>query len=72
MRLGPWIHVESDVHLLAPVHDGETVETRAIVNRVWESKGHELVELDVLQVVSEQPVIRTTHTAIFRPRGVRT
>jgi acyl dehydratase len=71
VRLGPWIHVESDVHLLAPVHDGQTVETRAIVNRVWESKGHELVELDVLQVVSEQPVTRTTHTAIFRPRGVR-
>lgn len=71
VRLGPWIHVESDMHLLAAVRDGDTVETRAIVDRVWKSKGHELVRLDVLQLVDEQPVTRTTHTAIFRPRGVR-
>lgn len=69
VRLGPWIHVASDLHLLSPVRDGDEVETRALVNRVWESKGHELVELDVLQLVGDHPVTRTTHTAIFHPRG---
>ena len=67
--LGPWIHVESVVQHHALVHDGAVVSARAIVTREWESKGHRLVELDVLHLADDRPVARTTHTAIYQPRG---
>jgi hypothetical protein len=69
VRLGPWIHVESTVQHHDAVRDGETVETRAIVTGEYERKGHRFVDLDVLQLVGERPIARTTHTAIYRPRG---
>lgn len=69
VRLGPWIHVGSSVQLLGAVHDGDLVETRALVTDVYERKGHRFVDLDVLQVVGERPVARTAHTAIYQPRG---
>jgi hypothetical protein len=69
VRLGPWIHVASDVQLLGTVGDGDVVETRAIVTGVDERKGHRFVDLDVLQVVGDRPVARTAHRAIYRPRG---
>jgi acyl dehydratase len=69
VRLGPWIHVESRVQFLGPVSDGDTVETRARVERVYEGKGHRFVDLDVLQLVDRRPVTRTAHTAIYQPRG---
>jgi acyl dehydratase len=69
VRLGPWIHVGSSVQLLGAVHDGDLVETRAVVTGVHERKGHRFVDLDVLQVVGERPVARTAHTAIYQPRG---
>ena len=47
VRLGPWIHVESEVRHHAPVADGDAVDTRATVTREWEHKGHRFVELDV-------------------------
>lgn len=72
VRLGPWIHVESSMQLLGAVHDGDHVETRALVLDVRERNGHELVDLDVLQLVDDRPVTRTTHTAIFRPRQAAT
>ena len=70
VRLGPWIHVSSDMHFASAVRDGDRVDTRARVDRVWEAKGHDFVALDVLQVVGSRIVTRTHHTAIFRPRGV--
>jgi acyl dehydratase len=69
VRLGPWIHVESSVQLLGVVVDGDVVETRAVVTDERERKGHRFVALDVLQVVRDRPVARTTHTAIYQPRG---
>jgi acyl dehydratase len=70
VRMGPWIHVESTVRLLGAVHDGERVQTRALVTEVRERGGHRFVDLDVLQVVGDRPVARTLHTAIYQPRGV--
>jgi acyl dehydratase len=70
VRLGPWIHVESDVRFFGLVRDGDVVETRASVTDEYERKGHRFVVLDVLQVVGERPVTRTAHTAIHTPRGV--
>jgi acyl-coenzyme A thioesterase PaaI-like protein len=69
VRLGPWIHVESVVQHHGVVRDGEEVTARALVTREWDHKGHRFVELDVLHLADLRPVARTTHTAIYRPRG---
>ncbi len=69
VRLGPWIHVESAVQHFALVRDGDEVSARAVVTDEWERKGHRFVTLDVLHLASSRPVARTTHTAIYRPRG---
>ena len=71
VRLGPWIHVESDVRHHSLVRDGETVDIRALVTREWERKGHRFVELDVAIVAAgERLAARLAHTAIYRPRQV--
>jgi hypothetical protein len=69
VRLGPWIHVESIVQHHGVVRDGQVVTARALVTQEWEHKGHRFVELDVLHTADGHPVARTTHTAIYRPRG---
>ncbi len=69
VRLGPWIHVESVVQHHDVVRDGEVVSARALVTGEWERKGHRFVELDVLHLAEQRVVARTTHTAIYRPRG---
>ena len=66
--LGPWIHVSSEVQQLGPAHLGETLTTRARVLGTFERKGHKFVELDVLIVSAERPVMRVHHTAIYEPR----
>lgn len=67
--LGPWIHTESRVQLLGLVADGDRVETRALVTGLHERRGHQLVDLDVVQVVGDRPVARVAHTAIYRLRA---
>lgn len=69
VQLGPWIHVESVVQHHDVVRDGQEVSARALVTREWDHKGHRFVELDVLHLADGHPVARTTHTAIYRPRG---
>jgi acyl dehydratase len=69
VRLGPWIHVESDAQHLGLVRDGDRVSCRALVTREWEHKGHRFVELDVLHLAGDRPVMRVTHTAIHTPRA---
>jgi hypothetical protein len=69
VRLGPWIHVESQVRHHALVRDGAAVEARAVVTREWGHKGHRFVELDVgLLADAQRLVARIAHTAIYRPR----
>lgn len=68
--LGPWIHVESVVQHHGAVGDGDEVGCRALVTAEWEHKGHRFVRLDVLHTANGRPVVRTDHTAIYRPRGV--
>ena len=68
VRMGPWIHVESDAQHLGVVRDGEVVSCRALVTREWEHKGHRCVELDVLHLADDRPVARVIHTAIHTPR----
>lgn len=68
VRLGPWIHVESMVSHFGVVPDGSEVSARAIVTDAFERGGHRFVTLDVLHLADDQPVARTTHTAIYQPK----
>jgi acyl dehydratase len=71
VRLGPWIHVASDVRHLGIGGDGDRLSTRARVLEEYERKGHRFVVLDVLIVANDtRPLLRVTHTAIYRPRQV--
>jgi hypothetical protein len=66
--LGPWIHVSSDVALLAAVGDDESLEVRAQVVAEYERSGHRFVELDVAVTADDRMVQRVAHTAIHTPR----
>ncbi len=66
--LGPWMHVGSIVHNQGLARIGETVSARARVARNYEHKGHRFVELDVLVLADERPVVHVVHTAIWLPR----
>jgi acyl dehydratase len=68
VTLGPWIHVESRVRHLGAVADGQVVSTRAKVADHYERKGHRFVELDVLMLVENRPVLAGRHIAIYQPR----
>lgn len=68
VKLGPWIHVGSDVTHFGLVHDGDRWSTRGRVVDSYERKGHKFVELDLLVVANrERPVMAVHHTAIYEP-----
>lgn len=67
-RLGPWIHVSSDVQWLGTVVDGDKIATRGRVVKTFARKGHRFVELDVVLIANEtRPVMQVTHVAIYEP-----
>jgi hypothetical protein len=70
VRLGPWIHVESDARYRALVHDGERISTRGRVVRHWERRGHKFVTIDVAVLAGPeaQVAMHASHTAIYEPR----
>lgn len=66
VRLGPWMHVGSDVTNYGVITDGDQVSTRGRVAGVFERKGHRFVELDLLMVADDtRPVLHVRHTAIY-------
>jgi hypothetical protein len=71
VRLGPWIHVGSVVRHLGGARVGETLATRGRVRSVFEKKGREFVELDLVIVAGPRPrpVAHILHTAIYRLGG---
>lgn len=71
VRLGPWIHVESDVRLHGLLRDGQMLETRARVADNVERKGHLIVALDFACLADGAPVMSGRHWAIYEPRQVR-
>lgn len=72
VRLGPWIHVGSELQLHGAIEDGQRVSVRSRIADVTDRKGHGFVELDVLYVVDGERVAASCrHTAIYEPRGVR-
>jgi acyl dehydratase len=68
VTLGPWIHVGSVVRHLGGARVGETLATRGRVRSLFEKKGREFVELDLVIVAGERsrPVAHVQHTAIYR------
>lgn len=68
VRLGPWMHVESEAQHFTAVRDGQRVETRSLVTKEWEHKGHRFVELDVAVLADGAVAQRIRHVAIYRPR----
>ncbi|HSE91832.1 MAG TPA: MaoC family dehydratase [Methylomirabilota bacterium] len=67
VRLGPWIHVASRVRHLGGARMGESLATRGRVRSLYERRGREFVELDLLIVsgVTARPVAHVLHTAIY-------
>lgn len=68
VRMGPWIHVGSTVRHLGGARVGERLATRGKVRSLFEKKGREFVEVDVVIVAGERPrpVAHLLHTAIYR------
>src|SRR5215475_7608582 len=66
VRLGPWIHVGSVIQHLSAARVGETLATRGRVRTLFEKKGREFVELDLLISAGDRPVAHVLHTAIYR------
>ena len=72
VRLGPWIHVGSELQLHGAIEEGDRVSVRSRVADVSERKGHRFVELDIVYVADgERVVAQCHHTSIYEPRGVR-
>ena len=70
VQVSPWIHVGSVVRHLGGARVGTHLATRGRVRSVFEKKGRDMVELDLLIVggASARPVAHIHHTAIYRLR----
>lgn len=68
VRVGPWIHAASSVRHLGSAYVGDTLRTLGRVRSLYEKKGREFVELDLVIVTGERrrPVAHVLHTAIYR------
>jgi acyl dehydratase len=66
--MGPWIHTGSLVTHLGGARLGERLATRGRVAKLYDRKGREMVELDLLVVagVCARPVALVRHTAIWK------
>jgi hypothetical protein len=69
VRVSPWIHVESHGQHLSVARVHERLETRAKVKNLFQGKGHEFVELDLLLLAGgARPVASIRHVAIYQLR----
>jgi acyl dehydratase len=68
VRVGPWIHAASAVRHLGRAEVGDTLHTRGRIRSLYEKKGREMVELDLVIVGGEKPrpIAHVLHTAIYR------
>jgi len=66
-RLGPWIHVSSEMTNLSAPQIGDEISVRGRIHERFNRKGHELIVLDVgLLANGGRPVQEVRHTAIYR------
>jgi hypothetical protein len=69
VRVSPWIHVESHGQHLSVPRVRERLETRAKVKSLFQGKGHEFVELDLLLLAEgARAVASIRHVAIYQLR----
>ena len=69
VRVSPWIHVESHGQHLSVPRVRERLETRARVKNLFQGKGHEFVELDLLLLAEgARAVASIRHVAIYQLR----
>jgi acyl dehydratase len=69
-KLGPWIHVASEITNWRRAHAGDEISARARIHDHFERKGHEFVALDVMLLGNGREIIQTVrHTAIYRLRS---
>jgi len=69
VRVSPWLHVESEGRHLSIARVGERLSTRGRIKSLFERKGHEFVELDLLLVADDvRPVASIRHVAIYKLR----
>jgi hypothetical protein len=68
VQLGPWIHVSSIVRHLGRASVGDVLHTRGRIRSLYEKKGREFVELDLVIVSGDRPrpIAHILHTAIYR------
>ena len=70
VHVSPWIHVESQGRHLGMAKVGDRLEMRGRVKQLFEKKGHEFVELDLLLIANgARPIASIRHVAIYRLRG---
>jgi acyl dehydratase len=71
VKMGPWIHVGSIVRHLGGARVGDRLATRGKVRSVFEKKGREFVELDLVIVTAEtsRAIAHILHTAIYQLGG---
>jgi len=71
VKMGPWIHVGSVVRHLGPARMGDTLSTLGKVRSLFDKKGREFVEVDLVIVATRtstaapRPVAHILHTAIY-------
>jgi hypothetical protein len=69
VRVSPWIHVESHGQHLSMARVRERLETRARIKHLFQGKGHEFVELDLLLLAEgARAVASIRHVAIYQLR----
>ncbi len=69
VRVSPWIHVESHGQHLSVARVRERLETRARIKHLFQGKGHEFVELDLLLLAEGvRAVASIRHVAIYQLR----
>jgi acyl dehydratase len=69
VRIGPWIHAQSDVRYLAPIPRASRLAVEAQVADLFERSGHEFVDLDVgVFLEPDRPALHVRHRAIYRLR----
>jgi hypothetical protein len=69
VRVSPWIHVESHGQHLSVAHVRERLETRARIKHLFQGRGHEFVELDLLLLAEgARAVASIRHVAIYQLR----
>ena len=66
VRLDFWVHVESRVRHLGGARVGQELLTRGRIRSLFERKGREFVELDLVVLADGTPAAHVLHTAIYR------